>query len=101
MFETTDDRDLTDMRDRADLALSVPDLRAAMLDQLAQVIRQLTDVVAERTGRSSDDFAIATLAGEVLGVIISAKSYLVEHPETDLVVLIDEVLTNLVSGLPS
>ena len=99
VFETMDDQDLADMRDRAELALVVPDLRAAMLDQLAQVIRQLTDVVAERVGRPSGDFAVATLAGAMLGVMISAEFYWVEHPDTDLVALIDEALANLESGL--
>ncbi len=100
VFEGMDDREVSDMRDRAELALLVPDLRAAMLDQLAQVIRQLTDVVAERAGRPGDDFAVASLAGAILGVLISAEFYWVEHPGTDLVALLDEALANLESGLP-
>lgn len=95
VFASMDEHELADMRDRADLALAVPDLRAAMLDQFVQVIRQLTDVVAERTGRPSDDFAVATLAGAILGVMISVEFYWVEHPDTDLVALIDEGLANL------
>lgn len=100
VFETMDDQNLADMRDRAELALMVPTLRAAMLDQFAQVIRQLTDVVAQRTERPSDDFAVATIAGAVLGVVISTGFYWVEHPDTDLVALIDEALAGLESGLP-
>jgi AcrR family transcriptional regulator len=95
VFESLDDEELSDMWDRAELALSVPDLRAAMLDQFAQVIRQLTDVVAERAGRAGDDFAASTLAG----VMISAAFYWVEHPGTDLIVLLDEALMQLASGL--
>ncbi|MDA8080006.1 MAG: TetR family transcriptional regulator [Actinomycetota bacterium] len=87
VFATMDDQDLADMKERAELALIVPALRAAMLDQFAQVIRQLTDVVA-------------TLAGAVLGVAISTAFYWVEHPDTDLVALIDEALADLESGLP-
>ncbi len=78
----------------------VPTLRAAMLDQFAQVIRQLTDVVAQRAERPSDDFAVATIAGAVLGVVISTGFYWVVHPDTDLVALIDEALAGLESGLP-
>jgi len=100
VFERMDDQELRDMRDRAELALLVPDLRAAMLDQLAQIVRQLTDVVAERAKRPSGDFAVATLAGAILGVMISAEFYWVEHPGTDLVALLDEALANLESGLP-
>jgi AcrR family transcriptional regulator len=99
VFESLDDEELSDMWDRAELALSVPDLRAAMLDQFAQVIRQLTDVVAERAGRAGDDFAASTLAGAIVGVMISAAFYWVEHPGTDLIVLLDEALMQLASGL--
>ena len=100
VFEGMDGQELADMRDRAELALLVPDLRAAMLDQLALVIRQLTDVVAERGKRPSGDFEVATLAGAILGVVISAEFYWVENPGTDLVALIDKALANLESGLP-
>jgi len=99
VFEAMDDQDRADMRDRAELALAVPDLRAAMLDQFAQVIHELTDVVAERAGYSSGDFAVAILAGAILGVMISVEFYWVEHPGTDLVALIDEGLANLGRGL--
>jgi hypothetical protein len=35
----------------------------------------LTGVVAEPVGRPSDDFAAATLAGAMLGVMFSAELY--------------------------
>jgi len=92
--------ELADMRDRAQLALAVPELRAGMLDQFAQVIRQITDLVAERVGRSADDFAVSTLAGAILGVMISAEFYWVEHPDVDLVALLDDALAHLEAGLP-
>ena len=50
-----------------ELALSVPELRGATLDQFAQTIRQITDVIAERAGRTADDFAVQTLAGAISG----------------------------------
>jgi AcrR family transcriptional regulator len=100
VFERMDEQELADMRDRAELALVVPGLRAAMLDQLAQVIRQLNDVVAERAGLPSGDFGVATLAGAILGVLIAAEFYWVEHAGSDLVALLDEALANLEAGLP-
>lgn len=99
IFEHVSKETLADMRDRAALAVSVPDLRAAMLDQLAQAVRDLTGVVAERAGQPRDDFAVATLAGAVLGVMLSAELYWVEHPGTDLFALIDEALGRLEGGL--
>lgn len=99
LFTGLGTEELDDMRDRAELALAVPELRAATLDQFAQTIRQITVVVADRLGRTSDDFAVATLAGAILGVMISAEFHWVEHPGTDLVELIDDALRRLDSGL--
>jgi AcrR family transcriptional regulator len=100
LFAGLSEDELGDMRDRAELALSVPELRAATLDQFAQTIRQITGVVAQRVGRKADDLAVATLAGAILGVMISAEFYWVEHPGSDLAHLVDEALARLEAGLP-
>jgi AcrR family transcriptional regulator len=100
VFDRLTEDELADMRDRAELALAVPELRAGMLDQFAQTIRQITDLVAERVGRASDDFAVCTQAGAILGVMISAEFYSVEHPGSDLVALLDNALAHLEAGLP-
>ncbi|HUA96445.1 MAG TPA: TetR family transcriptional regulator [Acidimicrobiales bacterium] len=92
--------ELADMRARAELALAVPELRAAMLDQFSQITRQLTDLVAERLGRAADDVAVCTLAGAILGVMISMEFYWVDHRDSDLVALLDEALAHLESGFP-
>ena len=99
VFEHVSEEALADMRARAELAVSVPDLRAAMLDQLAQAIGDLTGVVAERAGRPTDDFGVATLAGAIMGVMLSAELYWVEHPRSDLFALIDDALVLLEKGL--
>ncbi len=99
VFERVSDEGLADIRDRGELALSVPDLRAAMLDQLAEAIRDITAVVAERAGRPTDDFAIATLAGAIMGVVLSAELYWIEHPGSDLFALLDDALGGLEGGL--
>lgn len=99
LFDSLSEEELVDMRDRAELALSVSELRAATLDQFARTIRQITDVVAQRVGRPTDDFAVETLAGAILGVMISAEFHWVEHPETNLIGLLDEALAHLESGL--
>jgi AcrR family transcriptional regulator len=100
LFSAMSDQEQVDMRQRAELALAVPELRAATLDQFAQTIRQISDVVAARAGRQPDDFGIGTLAGAMLGVIIAAEFYWVEHPDSDLVALLDDALGRLEAGLP-
>ena len=100
VFGGLGEAELADMRDRAQLALAVPELRAGMLDQFAQMIRQITDLVAERVDRRAGDFAVSTLAGAILGVMISAEFYWVEHPDADLMGLLDDALAHLEAGLP-
>lgn len=92
--------ELADMRDRAALTLSVPTLRAAMLDRSAQTIGQITGLVAERVGRPADDFALVVLAGAILGAMIAAELHWVGHPGSDLFFLLDEALAHLAAGLP-
>ena len=87
-----------DMRERAELALSVPELRAGMFDQFAQTVRQVTDLAAERLGRPADDFGVCTMAGAFLGVMLSAELYWLEHEGSDLVALLDDALMRLESG---
>lgn len=99
VFERVSEEALADIRVRAELAVSVPDLRGAMLDQLAQAVRDVTTIVAERAGRTSDDFAVATLAGGIMGVMLSAELYWVEHPESELFALVDDALAHLERGL--
>lgn len=91
--------ELADVRERAELALSVPELRAATLDQFAQTMAAITDVIAERSGRPTDDFGVATVAGAILGVMISAEFHWVAHPGSDLTTLLEDALGRLESGL--
>jgi AcrR family transcriptional regulator len=99
VFGGLTDEELADMRERADLALAVPDLRAGMFDQFAQTIRQVTELAAERLGRPVDDFGVYTLTGAFLGVMMSAELYWVDHPGSDLFALLDEALASLEARL--
>ena len=87
------------MRDRAMLALAVPELRAAMIGQFADAIRLIADLVARRTGAAPSEFSVHAKAGAIIGVMISAELYWVEHPEADLFTLLDESLALLEAGL--
>jgi AcrR family transcriptional regulator len=88
------------LRERVGLLLSVPPLRAALVDQLHGPMRLLTVAVAERTGRRPDDPAVRALAGAMMGVGLSAMFAAVEHSDADIVSLVDEGLAQLEAGLP-
>jgi len=89
-----------EVRERLTLVLSVPPLRATLLDQVVGPIRLLAALVAERTGRRAEDPAVRTLAGAVLGVSLSAMFEAAEDPGADVVQLIDEAMARLEAGLP-
>jgi AcrR family transcriptional regulator len=101
VFEGLTEEELADLRSRAGLAVAVPELRAGMLDQSAQTVRQVTELAAERAGLSPDDFAVYTMAGAILGVMVAAELYWVQHPECQLFPLLDDALAYLERGLPS
>jgi AcrR family transcriptional regulator len=64
--------DLAKIRETTDFALSVPAVRARMLDELARTIQVMAAAIAERAGRDPDDFEVRTLAGAALGVALSS-----------------------------
>jgi len=87
-------------RQRALLVISVPELRARMLDQLASTLQPFTDAVATRTGRPPGDPAVRALTGAVVGVLMSAMLAALEDPEADYVEVMDAALAHLEAGLP-
>jgi AcrR family transcriptional regulator len=90
-------------RQMSELGLTVPDLRARMLDELARTIDAMADALAKRTGRTADDLSVRTYVGAVFGVMLSVitPDYLAgNHAGTEMFDRIDEALALLESGLP-
>jgi AcrR family transcriptional regulator len=86
-------------RQRATLIVSVPELRARALDQIAATLAPFTEAVAERTGRPVDDPAVRALTGAAIGVAMSAAMTANEDPSADYVELMDDALAQLEGGL--
>jgi len=87
-------------RETTELTLTVPEVRARALDEFARTIDQIAAAVAKRTGRSPDDLAVRTMAGAVIGVVMSATTPWARHPSTDMFERIDAALAHLEAGLP-
>ncbi len=87
-----------EQRQRTSLALSVPELRAAMLDQFADAMQLLADTVAERTGQPADSLAVRTLAGAVVGAAMAVMLALSEDADADMAALLDQALAHLETG---
>ena len=88
------------LRQQVELTQSVPALRAGFLDELAQAVRTMADMVAQRVGRDPGDVAVRAFAGAVLGVLIAVYVYWAENPDSDLFAALDLALAQLEAGLP-
>ncbi|RIE03126.1 TetR family transcriptional regulator [Cohnella faecalis] len=92
--------DIATLRERNRLIMTVPELRAASMNNMIQTMHLIAELVAKRTKRRIDDIAVQTFAGAFIGVSISIMFYDAEHPEGDIVQLLDEAWVNLEAGLP-
>jgi AcrR family transcriptional regulator len=90
------DQQRTDVTGRLRLVLDLPPIRAALLDQAAAgPMHQLAEVVASRTGRTADDLAVRTMVGAMTGAALAALVYAADHPEADVLDLVDTALSQL------
>ena len=83
--------ELAATRERTQLVMAVPELRAGTLHAVA---------VAERVGRDPDDVAVRTFTGALLGVWTTVLFRWVEDPGMDLLASLDEAMALLEAGLP-
>jgi hypothetical protein len=87
--------------ERDQLMWREPELRAAMLAELVRTLREVVELVAERTGRPADDERVLATAGAGIGVSLAAwfacegDTSLARYPD-----LFDAAMAHLESGLP-
>ncbi|MNI11047.1 Bacterial regulatory protein, tetR family [compost metagenome] len=93
-------QELSTMRERNELVMSVPELRAAMINNMVSMMDLIIELTCKRTGREQEDLAVRAFAGAVIGVNISVMQYYAEHPEADFLALLEEALNKLEAGLP-
>jgi AcrR family transcriptional regulator len=102
-IETFTPAEWEEMREAAELNLTVPEIRARIMDELARMIDKMAEVMAKRTGRPADDLAVRAYAGAVFGVMLSVLSPATYTP-ADMgkaqFSRIDEALALLEAGLP-
>ena len=92
--------ELAQFRETTELTMSVPEIRARAMDELARTIEFMAAAVARRVGRESSDFAVRNLAGAMIGVIMSATMPWAGLTGEDLLGQIDAALAHLEAGLP-
>ena len=92
--------ELAMQRERILLLLSVPALWGASLVNITETMRMLTDMVAGREGRTTDDVAVRTFSGAVFGVMLEVMFRWSTEPDMDLPAELDRALAQLEAGLP-
>ena len=85
---------------RGELILREPELQTAMIDEFARNIDMFSELIAERLNRKPDDLAVRTLAGAIIGamlsVILQSNS---SNPGKNYFESFDKVLEQLEIGL--
>jgi len=71
-LDNLDAADLGQLREAMDLAMTVPAVRARMLEELARTMQIVAEAVADRSGKSASDFEVRALAGAVVGIAMAA-----------------------------
>ena len=107
-FASLSPEDLTRFRETIELTAAIPEIRARAIDEFVRTINQIAEAIALRAGRSADDFEVRTVAGAVIGVIMSVT--VPENTDTwlpeamldvaGMFARIDQALQYLERGLP-
>ncbi len=71
VFASYTEADLEEIQQNMALTLSVPEVRARALDEFARTIAVMSEALAKRSGRPADDLTVRTIAGAIIGVIMS------------------------------
>jgi AcrR family transcriptional regulator len=100
VFGSLTPEQLDDMRERAKLGYGVPELRQAMVEDMIRASAMIIDELADRTGRSTDDFELRVFAGAVFGALLAAFLPSVNDPAADYLALMDRAFDYLQAGLP-
>jgi AcrR family transcriptional regulator len=86
-------------RERLELVLGVPALRAAVFEQFSTTMDLLAEAIAERVGRDAGDFGVRTAAGAVVGASMAVLAALTEDADADYGQLMDDAMAQLQAGV--
>ena len=102
-FGALGEEELARLRETTELSLTIPEVRAAAMDELTRTIDLIAGALARRVGRDPGDFAVRNFAGAVVGVIMAANmpwEELATEGGADMFDRIDAALAHLEAGLP-
>jgi AcrR family transcriptional regulator len=85
---------------RTELILAVPELRMRMLDQFANLVDLLAELVGKRVGRSANDFKVRAFAGALMGTLLAPILVDLQGTLRDYIAQMEDSLDFLEAGLP-
>ncbi|WP_181034121.1 TetR family transcriptional regulator [Arthrobacter sp. GMC3] len=91
--------DMEDVRERVQLFWTLPELRAAALEQMLGAFDQVAAMAAARTGRPLGDPALRTLSGALVGVAMAALFTVDRAPEAKVLDVVSTYLDGLEAAL--
>ncbi len=104
-FSSYTEAELETVRETTSLTMTVPEVRARAMDEFSRTIAVIADALAKRSGRPADDLAVRTMAGAIIGVIMSItmpwEGWSSDRQAIeDMFARIDQGLALLEAGLP-
>jgi AcrR family transcriptional regulator len=85
---------------RTELILAVPELRMRMLDQFANLVDLLAELVGRRVGRSANDFKVRAFSGALMGTLLAPILADLQGTLRDYIAQMEDSLDFLEAGLP-
>ncbi len=105
VFTSYTQADLDLLGETTALTMAVPEIRARAMNEFARSISAIGEALAKRAGRPTDDLAVRTTAGAIIGVVMSVTMPWEDWSSDrrtieDMFEHIDQALALLEAGLP-
>ncbi len=105
VFTSYTQADLDLLGETTALTMTVPEIRARAMNEFARSISAVGDALAKRADRPADDLAVRTMAGAIIGVVMSITMPWEDWSSDrrtieDMFERIDQALALLEAGLP-
>jgi AcrR family transcriptional regulator len=98
VFQDLPPAEIEEIQERVELIVSVPELRARMLEEFTRTIGMISELVADRLDRPRDDVAVLSFAGALLGIAMAVTLSAAGKPSADYLGLLDRGLEQLEEG---
>jgi hypothetical protein len=98
VFQSMIPDQVAEMMGRRRLLFSVPELRPLAINEMIRSGRMVTDELAERLGRPSDDFELRIFAGAVLSAVMAALIPMLDDGSIDMLTQMDRAFEFVEKG---